>query len=159
MGLGIGLRFLEHLPPRKLVQRFALGEKIKDLTRPNSPQRVLYVGNSPRSTASFRLVKYDDSPSLFLGVSVLFTRSVAVDLWKLGGSLAPVRCRLGKIEARFGGKPSNGLVGTLPYSPLIWGLCPLGCKCTNLIWGQKKKALKWVHPTPKWRAGIRCLFP
>ena len=29
-----------------------------DLTRPNSPQMVVYVGNNPPSTASFRLVKY-----------------------------------------------------------------------------------------------------
>ena len=35
--------------------------KYSDLTRPNSPQMVAYVGNSPQTTARFRLVKYYNS--------------------------------------------------------------------------------------------------
>ena len=33
-----------------------------DLTRPNSPHMVLYVGNSPPQQPYFRLVTYDNSP-------------------------------------------------------------------------------------------------
>ena len=35
-----------------------------DLTGPNSPQRVVSVGNSPPFSPYFRWVKYDNSPRM-----------------------------------------------------------------------------------------------
>ena len=45
-----------------------------DLTGPNSPQMVVHVRSSPPTTASFRLVKYYNSPR-FLGVR--FEKNIA----------------------------------------------------------------------------------
>ena len=70
-----------------------------DLTRPNSPQMVVYVGNSPRTTLSFRLVKYDKNHPEIVGTLDIRpypeTHRVFKLLWFLG---APPQYLVGTLD-------------------------------------------------------------